>query len=141
MSDDILDALRTSPLLSSLTERQARQLASIATIRTFADGETIIEQGTTGALALWVIVEGQVAVSVDGEQVATYGPGAHLGEMAVLADSEKPRTAGVAASGPVRALRIAKWDLLSLIKGNPDVAMAMIAELAGRLERAEHRNR
>lgn len=141
MSDEILDTLRTSPLLSSLTDRQARQLASIATVRNFTDGETIIEQGTTGALALWVVVEGEVAVSVDGEEVARYGPGAHLGEMAVLGNSDKPRTAGVVAAGPVRALRIAKWDLLSLIKANPDVAMTIIAELAGRLERAEHRNR
>lgn len=139
MSEEIFGAIRESTLLSALTDRQIHQLASIATVRQFGDGEKLINRGTQGALAMWVILEGEVVVSVDGKELARMGKGSHLGEMAVLANSDQPRSADVAASGTVRAVRIAKWDLLTFIKNNEEVAMAIIAELARRLEDADRR--
>lgn len=139
MSEEIFGAIRESSLLSALTDRQIHQLASIATVRQFSDGEKLISQGTQGALAMWVILDGEVVVSVDGKELATMGRGSHLGEMAVLSNTDQPRSADVVASGTVRAVRVAKWDLLTFIKNNEDVAMAIIAELARRLEDADRR--
>lgn len=139
MSEEIFGAIRESSLLSALTDRQIHQLASIATVRQFSDGEKLISQGTQGALAMWVILDGEVVVSVDGKELAKMGRGSHLGEMAVLSNTDQPRSADVVASGTVRAVRVAKWDLLTFIKNNEDVAMAIIAELARRLEDADRR--
>lgn len=139
MSEEIFGAIRESSLLSALTDRQIHQLASIATVREFSDGEKLINQGTQGALALWVVLEGEVVIRADGKELARMGKGAHLGEMAVLSNTDHPRSADVVASGTVRAVRIAKWDMLTFIKNNEDVAMAIIAELARRLEEADRR--
>jgi len=78
--------------------------------------------------------------AVGGDRVvATMGRGAHLGEMALFADTGTPRTAWVHASTDVRAFRVAKWDLLPYVENHPDVAMAVIRELARRLEEANAR--
>lgn len=136
MDQEIEKALAESPLLKSLSERQRNQLASFATVRTFSQGQELVRQGDTGALALWIVVDGNVAVSRDGTMLAEFGAGAHIGEMAVLVAHDLPRTADVVAKDEVKALRIAKWDLLTFIKSNPEVAMTVISELADRLEAA-----
>lgn len=133
MEHEILEVLKESPLLSSLTDRQAHQLAGIGKVLTFNPGERLVAEGSTGALALWVVVAGTVEVRKAGTTVTTLGRGAHIGEMAVLSPAETPRSADVVAADEVRALRIPKWELLAFIEGNPNVAMAVIAELARRL--------
>jgi CRP-like cAMP-binding protein len=52
-------------------------------IRTVADGETLLEQGTAGT-DVFLILDGMFVVEVDGEQVAEIGPGAVVGERASL---------------------------------------------------------
>jgi len=134
MSDEIRAALSGSPLFGALTDRQADQIAGMATVRTFDTGDVLVEQGTTGAMALWILLDGNVDVRVDGTTVATLGPGDHVGEIAVLAGQDMPRTASVVAAGPTRAIRLASWDVHGFIKSNPDVAMTIIRELARRLD-------
>jgi CRP-like cAMP-binding protein len=52
-------------------------------IRNVAEGRTLVEQGDPGD-ALFLVLDGVVAVDVDGEVLAHLGPGAVLGERAVL---------------------------------------------------------
>ncbi len=54
------------------------------TFRRLKPGATLTEQGATGT-ELFLLFEGVVAVEVDGQAVTEVGPGAILGEMAVLA--------------------------------------------------------
>jgi CRP-like cAMP-binding protein len=53
------------------------------TFRKLKPGATLTEQGATGT-ELFLLFEGVVAVEVDGHAVTEVGPGAILGEMAVL---------------------------------------------------------
>jgi hypothetical protein len=69
--------------------------------RTYDAGEQLIEQGEEGS-QLFLILDGLVDVEVDGEEVAELGPGALLGEMALLEGGK--RTASVYATTPVRAV-------------------------------------
>jgi hypothetical protein len=57
----------------------------------FEEGDTIIAQGTHGD-ELYLLLDGVVAVEVDGETVAEVGPGAVLGERAVLEDGLRTST-------------------------------------------------
>lgn len=139
MSDEILALIAESPFLGALPAKQAKQLASIASIREFAAGEVIIAEGSTDAMTMWIVIDGEVEVRRGDRVVATMGRGAHLGEMALFADTGTPRTAGVCAATDVRAFRVAKWDLLPYVENHPDVAMAVIRELARRLEEANAR--
>jgi CRP-like cAMP-binding protein len=52
-------------------------------VRRLRRGATLVEQGTPGS-ELFLLLEGSLAVEVDGERVGEAGPGAILGELAVL---------------------------------------------------------
>jgi hypothetical protein len=68
-------------------------------IRTFRPGDVLAEQGDPGD-SLFLVLDGMVDVSVDGSPLGDLGPGAVLGERAILESS--PRTATVTAITPVR---------------------------------------
>lgn len=136
VSEEILSLLESSPFLGALSKADAQRLASIASVREFSPGDAIVREGTTEAMTMWIVVEGEVEVRRGDTVVTTIGKGAHLGEMALFAESGHPRSAGVYAKTGVRAFRVAKWDLMPFIERNPKVALAIIQELAQRLERA-----
>jgi cyclic nucleotide-binding protein len=66
-------------------------------------GQTLCEQGDPGG-ELFLLFDGVLRVEIDGEAVAEVGPGAILGEMAVLADGL--RTATLRAVTPCRVVAV-----------------------------------
>ncbi|MGQ0847632.1 MAG: Crp/Fnr family transcriptional regulator [Actinomycetota bacterium] len=136
---DKLDALRTSSLMRALSDNELQSLASIANEREFSPGQRLINAGDTGAVAMYVILEGKVEVARQGTHLSVLGPGNHIGEMALLAPDDMPRTADVTAVEPTRVLQIAKWDIFPFLDTNPEVAKALITELARRLALADDR--
>jgi hypothetical protein len=76
--------------------------------RRLAQGETLVEQGSEGD-ELYVILDGTLAVQVDGELVAELGPGAVVGERALLEGGA--RTATLRATTPVKAVEVSAEDL------------------------------
>jgi hypothetical protein len=73
--------------------------------RTLKEGETLIEQGEAGS-DLYLILDGVLAVEADGDEVAEVGPGAIVGEMALL-QKEGKRTATLRARTPARVAVLA----------------------------------
>jgi CRP/FNR family cyclic AMP-dependent transcriptional regulator len=96
----------------------------------FAPGDLLVREGDAGT-GLFVIVDGTADVIRDGHIVATLGPGEFVGELSVL--DRRPRLANVIARTPVRSLALASWDLESLIRQDPAIAMSLLRGLAGRL--------
>ena len=135
MSDEILQLISESPFLGARPPDQAKRLSSMAAVRTFMPGESIVNEGSTEAMTMWIVIDGEVEIRKGDNVVTTMGRGAHIGEMALFADSGSPRTAGVVAKTETRAFRVAKWDLIPFVEQHPKVAMAVIQELARRLER------
>lgn len=131
----VVDALRTSPLLTALGEDQLAGLARVARERTFAPGQTMIEEGKEHARAMFVILEGTAEVRTGDRVLASLASGDHVGEMALVLP-DQTRTADVVATSDVRAVQLSRWDFLPYLKTNPDVALAIIEELARRLEDA-----
>ena len=78
-------------------------------IRKLGTGEDLVEQGAPGA-DLFLLLDGVLAVMVDGTAVAEVGPGAILGERAVLEGGV--RTATLRAVTPAR-VAIATMDQLA----------------------------
>lgn len=68
-------------------------------IKTLASGKALVTQGDPGD-SLFVLLDGVLAVEVDGQQVAEVGPGAVLGERAVLEGGT--RTATLRAVTPAK---------------------------------------
>jgi hypothetical protein len=69
--------------------------------RTIEQGQALVEQGAEGD-ELYLLLDGVVDVEVDGDVVAEIGPGALLGERALLEGGK--RTATVWATTPVRVV-------------------------------------
>ena len=86
--------------------------------------ETLVEQGETGN-ELYLIVDGVLAAEVDGETVAEIGPGAILGERAVVEGGK--RTATLRAVTPAKIVEI----------GADQIDPAALEELAGARRREE----
>jgi hypothetical protein len=95
------------------------------TIRRLKQGEALVEQGETGD-ELFLLLDGVLSVDVDGKALAEVGPGAILGERALLEGGK--RTATLRALTPAR-VAVANADQIS-----PDA----LAELATGHRREEN---
>jgi hypothetical protein len=78
--------------------------------RRFAPGELVTRQGDPGA-ELFLLLDGVLGVDVDGERVAEVGPGAILGERALLEGGV--RTSSLVALTPAR-LAVAAAEVIDL---------------------------
>lgn len=126
----LITALRTHPLAQG-REALATALADAGDIRRFAPGEVLISQGGHEN-ALFLICAGRVSVLVHGREVATRGPGDHVGEMALLEPSA-PRSATLQAVEETVAVEVPEEQLDALAREYPDIWHSMARVLAARL--------
>jgi CRP-like cAMP-binding protein len=132
---DALEALRSIPLFSHVADADLEQIASHLIERRYPRNTTIVEEGLPGDY-MYIIREGRVKVtklSEDGREkiLAFFEPGHFVGDMALL--DRAPRSASVKALTPVRVLALSRADFTGLIRKSPDLAIAVIRELSGRL--------
>ncbi len=92
---DPVAALQRVELFAGMDRRQTEQIARLLKERPFKKGETVIVEGTGGA-AFFIIDSGQATVSSKGVELATLGPGAYFGEVALIDGGQ--RTATVTAA-------------------------------------------
>jgi CRP-like cAMP-binding protein len=132
------DVLRQSPLFSALDDEAATALrASMAETR-LRRGEVLFHEGDEGD-KLYVVTEGKVKLgrtSADGREnlLAIQGPGQMFGELSLF--DPGPRSATVTAVTDVTFSSLSHEDLLRWLDGRPAVARGLLAQLAGRLRRA-----
>lgn len=120
--------LRQVRFLAPLKDRALEQLASGMGERTAQEGEDLVEQGKTG-VAFFVILAGECAVLVGGEEVRRLGPGDHFGEIALVLP-DVPRTATVRALTEVRAGTLSKWNFKGFVEEHPEVHWPLLVTLA-----------
>jgi CRP/FNR family transcriptional regulator, cyclic AMP receptor protein len=132
------DDLKRVPLFSELSQRQLRRLAKDFRDRPVAAGSLLTKQGEMSGVAFFVIAEGEAAVTVDGTQVRTIGPGDHFGELGMIIESE--RTATVEALTPMRCHTIQFWRFRAFAKKNPDVTWKLLQHVGGLLLEEQSRH-
>ena len=103
----------------------------------FSAGRELTKQGATGR-EFMIILDGEAEVFIDGELVASRGPGDFFGEIALLAD--RPRTATVVAKTPVSVEVIGHREFATLVADRPEIAAELLAAMAERLAEGEARN-
>jgi CRP-like cAMP-binding protein len=100
--------------------------------RTFERGEVIFRQGDTGEREAYLVHEGKVEVrrrTPDGERVLrTLTKGDLLGEVALFSDA--PHSATAHAIERVILLVVPADRLESIVRTKPDLAIAIIQQLA-----------
>ena len=94
-------------------------------------GDTFVEGGSVEDW-LFVVVDGRVRVHSGERTLAEAGPGSVVGELAVLVPA--PRSASVTAMEPTLLLRLRRAPFEELLDDRPEIARAVIATLARKLQ-------
>ena len=131
--DRVIDILRSVPGLRGQTDRALAALAPLVDEVEVAAGQRLTCEGVTAKEA-FVVVEGDADVFVDGEAIATIGPGDFVGEMAML--DVGPRSATVRAKTAMRVLVIGPQAFGTFV-AHGGVARSMATQLSQRLRRAD----
>jgi MFS family permease len=113
--EEQLDLLRGNAIFAPLPAATLEQLADRLTEVRATAGETIIRQGERGDL-FYVIDEGTVEVSVDGQPPRELGRGESFGEIALLRDV--PRTATVTARTDVVLYALDRSTFIPAVTGS-----------------------
>ena len=92
--------------------------------------KVIMKQGERGVFA-YLVLEGVVAISIEGKIVEKVGPGGIFGEMALV--DESPRAATAVAETDCDLLAINRANFLTMVKTNPNFAVSLLRAAALRL--------
>jgi MFS family permease len=129
-----LSLLRSIPIFAPLPGTPLEHLSSRLVPLRVEPETVIVRQGDSGD-RFYVVVEGEVEVSVDGHVVSELGPGGYFGEIALLKDM--PRTATAIARTPVVLYALEREDFLAAVTGHApseaaaeQVASARLASVA-----------
>jgi CRP/FNR family transcriptional regulator len=129
-----MDLLRRIDLFEEMSDKELGRLAKSFRESRFSAGETIAAEGTRG-VGFFVIGEGTVDYSVQGERTGSGGPGDHFGEVALIDDG--PRSATVTAVTDVTAYGLTSWEFRPLVEESAGIAWELLQVMAKRLRSAE----
>jgi CRP/FNR family transcriptional regulator len=131
----LIAAMAETPLFRGLSDGMLDELAALAVVRERPGGFEIFRSGEDAA-GFYMVVEGRVKVfkaSTSGKELIlhVFGPGEVFGEVPVFQGGTFPACAATLGES-----RLAYWSRTSLkqaVSQDPELAMAMLALLAGRL--------
>ena len=134
-AESALETLHAIPLFTKVSRDDLGRIADLLIERRFPKHKTIVEEGLPGDY-MYVLREGRVQVSKlsdDGrEKILQFlEAGDFFGEMSLIDDA--PRSASVRALTDTQVWALSRADFLGLLRRAPDVAMAVVQELARRL--------
>lgn len=95
--------LKEIPLFADLSDDNLKVIATYAEEKSVSDGEVLVREGDF-SYDLIAIEEGSAAVTRDGSEIATLGPGDYFGEVGVMGN--QMRAATVTASSRMRLLTL-----------------------------------
>ena len=136
MAKPSAELIRGIAIFADLDDASVEQLAGDFIEREFSDGQSIATEGE-GGLNFFVVESGTADVSVGGNTVASLGPGASFGEIALV--DKSARSATVTATSQLRAYALPVWSFRSFAESRPSVTWKLLELLAERLRAAEHR--
>ena len=125
-------------LFPNLSPEALVDVADLARVRSFEEGQTIIHEGRLEH-TFYIVLDGRAEVVKqmgDREQsLALKIPGQFFGEMALIEDVS--RSATVRALEPCRALEIDRHVFGQLLKHQPSVALTLVRQLSVNLRKTD----
>jgi CRP-like cAMP-binding protein len=128
--DTKADALAACPFFEGLSRSDLLALAKITEDLEVVAGKTLTREGQSGS-EFFVIVDGEVSVTKEGQEIRTLGAGDFFGEIALLEDT--PRTATVTAKTPLRFFVLTRQAFRSLLAHQPELEEKVLAALEERV--------
>ena len=129
-----MDAKRLEqiPLFAGLSKKQRERVAGWADEIDEPAGHRLVDQGNF-AHEFFVLLDGTVEVTKDGEHLADLGPGEFFGEIALV--GHERRTATVRATTPVRAVVMHSREFAAMRTDMPAVCDRIETAIRDRLAR------
>ena len=124
------DHLKVIPLFADLTEDELDEVAGCATQLDYKAGKVLMTEGGS-AHEMFVVVEGQVEVTRNGEHIADLGPGEFAGEMALLTHTHRNSTVTTKTAASV--LHLDGRGFAAVIRDVPTIATKMLPIIASRV--------
>jgi CRP/FNR family cyclic AMP-dependent transcriptional regulator len=128
--DTKADALGRCPFFAVLSRSELIELAKATEDMEVEEGKVLTREGQSGS-EFFVIIDGEVAVSKEGNEIRRQGPGEFFGEIALIED--RPRTATVIAATPLRFFVLTRQSFRSLLAHQPELEQKVNEALAERL--------
>ncbi len=125
-----LPDLAEVPLFSACSRKDLQHIARRIEEIEVPEGKELVREGAAGA-EFFVILDGTAEVTRRGRRVATLGPGAFFGDLALL--DRAPRNATVTAASPMKLAVLGQREFSSMIDELPGFAHKLLAGLAHRL--------
>jgi CRP-like cAMP-binding protein len=131
--EELVDAIAGFGLFADLSSPQLEEVVHTFEERSYADGERVLRQGLTGS-GFHVILDGEAAVIVDGQERARLARGEFFGEVSIFL-GEAP-IADIVATRPLRCLVLAGPQVEPFLIAHPRVMFRMLQAQARRLRAA-----
>jgi CRP/FNR family transcriptional regulator len=136
-----VEALRRVPVFATLPDEALARVADVAVPRSYAANQTVFREGDESNTCYVVRTGRARAVREHGDgrsiTLAHFGPGDIFGELAMF-DNER-RSATIQTLEDTELTAILGSDMRRLMRENPDIAIHLLAALAGRLRETNER--
>ena len=133
-ASQLVDTLAGLALFADLSRPQLEQVAHKMTEESYPTSQRILRQGFTGT-GFYVILDGEVAIKIDGNEVARLSKGDFFGEMSILLG--EPPIADVVATRQLHVLHLGGPELETFLRDHPPVMYRMLKTVALRLSNAQ----
>ncbi|MEN3044327.1 MAG: cyclic nucleotide-binding domain-containing protein [Candidatus Hydrothermales bacterium] len=130
--EEIVNTLKKNKLFKGLSEETIKDIAPYISVREFKKGRIIFFEGDTGRF-LFLIKRGKLEIlkkNNKGEevQIALFGPGDFIGEMALIEESVRSATCRAVEDSEV--LLFSHRAFFDLIESKPKAACKLLLEIA-----------
>ena len=122
------ETLARMPLFRPLNDREILRVLQVTDVASFQNGERVINEGETGE-ELFIVLSGQLKVTRGGADLATFKPGDHVGEMALV--RSQPRSATVVSDGPSELMVIRRPDFFEILRKEHQLAVKLLWQFLG----------
>jgi CRP-like cAMP-binding protein len=125
-----VELIKRVPLFAECSRKDLSEIAGIADEIDLREGKELTKEGRPGR-EFFVLIEGEADVKKGSRRINTLGPGDFFGEIALV--TQRPRTATVLTTAPVRALVITDRSFRALLEHQPAIQGKVMSALAARL--------
>ncbi len=125
----LVERLQRIPLFSGTTKKQRVALARLGKIVNWKDGNVGVTEGSKG-VAFFLILDGAVEVTRNGQVLDQLRPGGFFGEVGLLTGA--PRNATVTAIDASTLFVLGRPAFSAAVKSDPDIALRLMAAMAER---------
>lgn len=131
---DRFAAIRNLPIFAGCTSHELDEIDRLADEVNIPAGRTVMKQGDLGQ-EFALLVSGEAEVVKDGVTVASIGPGAYFGEIALL--EPMTRTASIVAKTDLVLEVLDRRGFNTLLDDLPRLSRSLLSGLAHRLAELE----